>query len=148
MESLSQAWPALAAYSTALAALMLLILAVLVQAFLAGVIGLNKSGGELPGVPLQGNHANLNFRVLRTYGNSVENLPVFTATLLLAIIASASPKWVNALAAIHVAFRLLFWGVYYSGIGKVAGGPRTIAYVLGWFTNLALAVITTVALFA
>ena len=147
MDHLIQIWPALSPYTTAIGALMLLVLAVLIQALLAGVIGLNKSGGELPGVPLQGNHASLNFRVLRTYANSTENLPAFAVTLMLAILAGASPKWVNLLAALHVTFRFAFWGIYYSGVGKVAGGPRTISYVLAWFTNLALAVVAVSALF-
>ena len=146
MDDMMQNWPALAPYAAAIGALMLLVLVVLIQAFLAGVIGLSKSGGELPGVPLQGNHASLNFRVLRTYANSTENLPAFAVTLLLAMLAGASPNWVNLLAALHVAFRLAFWGIYYSGIGKVAGGPRTISYVLGWFTNLVLAILAAVTL--
>lgn len=146
MEHLTQTWPALSAYSTALAALMVLVLAVLIQALFAGVIGLSKAGGELPGVPLQGDHRSLNFRVLRTYANSTENLPAFAVALLLAVLAGASPKWVNLLAALHVGFRLAFWGIYYSGVGKVAGGPRTISYVLGWMINLILAVVAGVAL--
>ena len=96
---------------------------------------------ELPGIPLKGDHTKLSFRVLRTYANSTENFSVFVATLLLAIIAGVSPWIVNWLAGLHVAFRLVFWAVYYSGVGKVGGGVRTIVYVLGWLTNMVLAVI-------
>lgn len=128
----------IAAYYPALLTLAILCLAVLAQSFLAGVIGLGKSDEE-PGMPLKGGHKDLSFRTLRTYGNSVENLPVFVATLLLALIAGVAPIWVNSLAIIHVGFRLVYWIVYYSGVGKVGGGPRTIVYVLGLLANLVLA---------
>lgn len=133
-------------YHVAIVALSLLCIAVLIQAFLAGVIGLSKAGGELPGAPLQGNHASLSFRVLRTYGNSVENLPAFGLCVFLAILGSANSALVNWLAALHVGARLAFWAIYYSGVGKVAGGPRTISYVLGWFINLILALTAFVSL--
>ena len=71
-----------------------------IQSFLTGVLGLAKSD-EVPGMPLKGNHADFSFRVIRTYGNSVETLPLFAATLFLAIATSASPAWVNGLAGLH-----------------------------------------------
>ncbi len=141
MDNLNEVTLQLAAYHPALLALAILCLAVLIQSFLAGVIGLGKSGEE-PGKPLRGGHEDFSFRTLRTYGNSVENLPAFGITVLLAIIAGVAASLVNWLAAIHVLIRLVYWAIYYVGVGKVAGGPRTMAYAAGLIANLILAVLT------
>lgn len=132
------------AYHPALIALAILCIAVLIQSFLAGIFGLAK-GNEIPGKPLRGDHDNFSFRSIRAYGNSVENLPAFGWVLLLAIIGGASPKLVNWLAGIHVTLRLIYWGIYYAGVGKVAGGPRTMVYVLAWLVNLVLAIVALLA---
>lgn len=145
MPSLIETVPQLATYTPAFTALMILVLAVLVQALLAGVLGLGKSE-EVPGMPLRGDHSKLSFRVLRTYGNSTENFSVMIATTLLAIAAGVSPTLVNWLVGLHVAIRLAYWAVYYGGIGKVGGGPRTIAYVAAFGMNVILALLAAYAL--
>lgn len=145
MQSLVETLPQLAAYHPSLLALTILCLAVLVQSFLAGVLGL-AGGEETAGLPLRGNHEKFSFRTLRTYGNSTENLPAFATTLILAILAGVGAVLVNWLAILHVAFRMVYWAVYYKGIGKVGGGVRTIVYVLGLITNIILAVLTAYAL--
>jgi len=137
MDKLIDGIPILTAYHPALLALIILCLSVLVQSFLAGVLGLGKSD-EVPGKPLKGSHSDLSFRILRTYANSTENLSVFAITVFLAITVGVAPSLVNWLAGIHVVIRLLYWAIYYSGVGKVAGGPRTITYASGWFVNLML----------
>ncbi len=137
--------PQIAAYYPSLLALEVLCLAVLAQSLLAGAIGLGK-GYEVPGMPLKGSHADFSFRTLRTYGNSVETFAVFFATVLLAIVVGASAPVVNWLTGIHVALRLVYWAVYYSGIGKVAAGPRTIVYVLAYLANAALAIVVLIAM--
>ena len=128
----------LSPYEPAILAFAVLCMAVMIQAFLTAPLGFLKEE-QAPGMPLQGDHDMLSFRVLRTYANSVENLPAFGFSLLLAILVGVGATAVNALAAIHVASRLAFWAVYYSGVGKVAGGPRTMTYVGGALSNLVLA---------
>jgi uncharacterized MAPEG superfamily protein len=123
MEKLNDLMQVFDVYNPALIALTILCVAVLMQSFLAGVFGF-KGGIEVPGQPLKGSHKNFSFRALRTYGNSVENLPVFAITLILAIVADMSPAWVNWLAGIHVAIRLGYWGIYYSGVGKELAVPE------------------------
>ncbi|MCR9095766.1 MAG: MAPEG family protein [bacterium] len=127
----------LSPYEPAVLAFAVLCMAVMVQAFLTAPLGFLKEE-QAPGMPLRGDHDMFSFRVLRTYANSVENLPAFGFSLLLAILVGVSAAAVNWLAAIHVASRLAFWAVYYSGVGKVAGGPRTITYVAGALSNLVL----------
>lgn len=146
MQSLIDTMPQLAAYGAAFAALIILALAVLTQGFLAGVLGLAR-GEEIAGMPLRGDHGKLSFRVLRTYGNSTENFSVMIATTLLAIVAGVAPSLVNWLVGLHVAIRLLYWAVYYSGVGKVTAGARTFTYVAAFLMNVILALLTAYALF-
>ncbi|MEP4034252.1 MAPEG family protein [Roseibium polysiphoniae] len=86
---------------------------------------------QTPGMPLCLDHSQLSFRAIRTYANTTENLPAFGFALVVAITAGASPTLVNWLAGTYLAFRLLFWAIYYSGIGRISGGPRTLSYI-GW----------------
>jgi uncharacterized MAPEG superfamily protein len=59
--------------------------------------------------------------------------------LAAAVAGGVSPDPVIWLALIYLGFRLIYWAVYYSGIGKVAGDPRTLAHVGGLLTNIVLA---------
>ena len=127
----------LSPYEPAMLAFAVLCMAVLIQAFLNAPLAFLQEE-QAPGMPLEGNHDLFSFRVLRTYSNSVENLPAFGFSLVLAIAVGVAATAVNWLAGIHVVSRLVFWAVYYSGVGKVAGGPRTMAYVGGALSNLAL----------
>ena len=135
----------LALYQPALLAFALLCAAVVMQAFLTAPLAFAKQE-QAPGMPLEGDHRMLSFRVLRTHANSAESLPPFGFALLLAILAGVGAAAVNGLAAVHVASRLAFWFLYYSGIGRVAGGPRTLAFVGGALSNLAIAGLAIVAL--
>lgn len=94
---------------------------------------------QVPGMPLQFDHSKLSFRAIRTYSNSAETLPAFGWALLVAILSGASPSHVNWLACGYFASRIAFWALYYSGLGKPAGGPRTMAFVAGLLCNLCLA---------
>lgn len=128
----------LAPYHPALLALAVLSLAVLIQALLTAPLAF-ITNEQVPGGPLVGDHSMRSYRVLRTHANSVESLPPFGFALLVAIALSVSPSLVNWLAIIHVAFRLGFWVVYYLGVGKIAGGPRTLCFIGGMLSNVILA---------
>ncbi len=129
--------PYLSAYQIAILVLSLLCLVVLIQSLLTAPLAFLKEE-QAPGMPLNGDHKLLSFRVLRTYANSVENLPGIGLAIVLAILIGVKPVLVNYTAAFHLLFRMLFWWVYYSGAGKVAGGPRTLCYVGGLIANFIL----------
>ena len=137
MNSLFDALPYLAAYQTSFLILAILSLATLIQNFLSAPLAFLHEE-QVPGLPLKYDHTKLSFRVLRTYSNSVENFPAFGWALLVAIVAGASPTLVNWVAIAYFGFRMLFWAVYYSGFGKVAGGPRTMVFVGGLLSNILL----------
>ncbi len=138
MTSLIEAAPYLAAYQSSFAVLAALALVALAQSFLSAPLAF-ASEEQVPGKPLRHDHSKLSFRAIRTYQNSVENLPAFVAALLVAIVAGVSATLVNGLAIAYLAFRLAFWAIYYSGVGKAAGGPRTMAYIGGMLSNIVLA---------
>jgi uncharacterized MAPEG superfamily protein len=138
MTSLFDTLPYLAPYQPSFLVLGLLALSVLIQSFVSAPLAFLKEE-QVPGMPLRYDHSKLSFRALRAYGNAVENLPAFGWALLVAIAAGASAGLVNALAFIYLGVRMLFVVVYYSGIGKPAGGPRTLCYVGGLLTNIVLA---------
>lgn len=135
----------LANYGQALTALMVLCIAVLIQAWLCAILAFSEKGGQTPG-SIKGGPELFSWRVLRTYLNSTENIALFGLVLLTAMIVGVSPKWVNLLAIIHVGARLLFWPVYYSKIGIKTPGLRTLCYIAGNVANLALAIMTLLAL--
>lgn len=139
MNSLFEALPYLASYQLSFMVLAALSLTTLMQNFLAAPLAFVKEE-QVPGIPLKFDHSKLSFRVLRTYSNSAETFPAFGWALLVAVIAGASPTLVNWLAGIYFVFRMAFWAIYYSGIGKAAGGPRTMAFVGSLVTNIVLAI--------
>ncbi|MEJ8473192.1 MAPEG family protein [Roseibium algae] len=146
MTSLFEAVPYLAAYRPSFAILALLVIVTIVQAILCVPLAFLKKE-QTPGLPLKLDHSSLSFRVMRTYSNTVETLPIFGFALLAASAAGTSPALVNWLAGIYLAFRLLYWAVYYSGIGRASGGPRSMCFIGAMTANAVLAVAALITLF-
>ncbi|WP_300038673.1 MAPEG family protein [uncultured Roseobacter sp.] len=140
MNTLFDAVPYLTAYHTSFLVLAGLALMTLIQNFATAPLSFVHEE-QVPGKPVRFDHSKLSFRALRTYANSAETLPAFGWALLTAIVAGPSPALVNGLAIGYFIARLAFWVIYYSGIGKPAGGPRTMAFVAGLLCNIALAVV-------
>lgn len=139
MSSLFEALPFVDSYQLSFTVLAALSLTTLVQNFLTAPFAFVREE-QVPGMPLNFDHSKLSFRVLRTYSNSAESFPAFGWALFVAVIAGASPTLVNWLAGLYFVFRMAFWAIYYSGVGKIAGGPRTIAFVGALVTNIVLAI--------
>lgn len=128
-----------ASYQPALLALSLLCLMVLLQNLLTAPFAFLKQQ-QSPGMPLKGDHSLFSFRVLRTHANSVESLGPFGLIVIVAVLVGIHASLINWLASLHVILRLGFWLVYYSGKGKVAGGPRTICFVGGLLANFIIVI--------
>jgi uncharacterized MAPEG superfamily protein len=146
METLNALPDWVSGYRPAIAASMVLCLLVLTQTVLGVIFGI-VVGPEEPGGKYKGDYGEFGFRTLRSYSNSTETIAVFAFSLLLAMIAGASPGWVNWLAVLYIVARVFHWVFYYAGLGPNIGGPRTVAFVLGWIINVLLAVIALFALF-
>lgn len=138
MESIFDAVPYLTAYRISFMALAGVALMTLIQNFATAPLAF-ISEEQVPGMPVRFDHSKLSFRALRTYANSAETFPAFGWALLVAILSGASPVLVNWLAGGYFASRVAFWVIYYAGVGKPAGGPRTIAFVAGLLCNIVLA---------
>ncbi len=132
-------------YGQAIISLIVLGLVVLAQNFLGAIFGLVVGGGT-PGAAPSGDYSNFGARTLRTHANSVENLSAFALLVIMAMFVGADPRLVNLLAMAHVAARILYWLIYYAGIGPVGGGPRTLVFVIGWGINVAIGVIALLAM--
>lgn len=145
MNSLFEAVPYLDQYHLSFLVLAALSLVNLIQNILTAPLAFIKEE-QVPGLPLRFDHSKLSFRALRTYQNSAESLPAFLAAILVAIVAGASPTIINAAAGVYLVARLAFWAIYYSGIGNVAGGPRTISFVICLAANMTIAVTAIIAL--
>ncbi|MEM7257757.1 MAG: MAPEG family protein [Pseudomonadota bacterium] len=131
-------------YSTALICLMILVLAVSAQSFISTFVNLLKREGT-PGQIVEGDHQASHWRLYRTHQNSVENFSPFAATVVAGILVGASAGWINMLAVIHLLARLAHWVIYSKGLGPVASGPRTISYVVGFFSNIVMALVVLFA---
>ncbi|NNE23615.1 MAG: MAPEG family protein [Rhizobiales bacterium] len=134
----------LTTYQTAITLAALLVVAVHLQSFLSAMFKI-VLGKQAPGVSAAGDYTDRTFRIYRTHMNSVENLTIFIAALIFAMIAGVNASLVNWLVIIHVVARLAFWAVYYPGLGALAGGLRTIVFVIGFTASMVLAI---TALFA
>lgn len=133
-------------YSTALLCLIILVLAVSAQSFISTFANLLKREGT-PGKIVEGNHGDSHWRLYRVHQNSVENFSPFAATVIAGVLVGASAGWINTLAVIHLVARLTHWFVYNQGIGAVAMGPRTISYVVGFASNVVMALVVLFAAF-
>lgn len=134
-----------AGYQSAILALAVLTLIVLLQSFVGAYFGFVKGKGT-PGVAPAGGHGDIGFRALRCYQNGVENLPAFAVAVFIAVVAGADASLVNNLAIAHVALRVVYAAIYYGGFGKPAAGPRSLVYVVAWGVNIALVIVAILAL--
>jgi uncharacterized MAPEG superfamily protein len=128
------------------------ITAVVIYAMVAQVLnamtGIAKGSNKMvPGASYVADYADKNYRLDRTYMNSVEML-VFTGALIFAaILAGASPFWTNIFASIALLLRLVMNVIYMRGIGDGYGGIRTMMAIGQSLCNLGLAVIAILAVF-
>lgn len=136
----------IATYPTALLALGFLAFTLTLQSFIAGAY---KNGimGQLSGMPVEGTHDDLVFRIVRTHMNGVENFSAFFALSILGMVAGANVKWLTWLILATVALRMLYWLLYYARIGGDSGGIRSITHVIALVVNLVMGVMVLLALF-
>lgn len=135
---------AIAPYSSSLLALSVLVLVVLLENFYAAFRHLVKGGGRA-GVPPEPDYSNPVWRIVRSHANSLENLPPFAATVVVGSLVGVSAGLFNILAWVHVVARMLHWLIYTQDIGKVDQGPRTLAFAVGFFSNLGMIVMVVLA---
>ncbi|MDU9002657.1 MAPEG family protein [Sedimentitalea todarodis] len=102
--------------------------------------------GLAPGAEPAADYSDLAYRLHRVFENGTDTLSIFLATAGIAVLAGASPFWINLLAALTLASRLFMIFVHVAAIGSPHNGLRSIAYVVGWVCMLAMAILGLVAL--
>lgn len=132
-----------AAYSHAIVSMALFVILVMV---LSPITALKKTGSGLPAGGTPGNaYDDPIYRWNRAYVNATETIGAFAAATIAAILAGASPFWVNTFASVFLVARVLMLIVHVAGIKPMNMGPRTILYVVGWVCCIALAVLAIAA---
>jgi len=105
------------------------------------------SAGLAPGAEPEADYANATYRWHRCYTNLTESVGVFAAVTAAAILAGASPFWVNLLASGFLLFRVVLAFVHIRGSGSPNMGIRSYTYVAGWLMCILLAVMAIYEVF-
>lgn len=120
----------------------------LIGLILGPVSGARKANEQLePGAMPKEDYSSLTYRLCRAHQNAIEMAGFFTAVTFAAILAGASPFWVNLLASLFFASRIVMAFVHIRGIGDPQRGPRSLLYVLGWACCATLGIFAIVAVF-
>ena len=134
---------AFAAYSHALAALVIFTLIILALSPFSALA--KQKAGLAPGATPQEDYAEKAYRLNRAYLNGCETLPAFLTVTLVAVLAGAAPFWVNLLASVVLVSRIVMILIHLQGSGKPHGGLRSVFYVIGWACMAGLALMALVA---
>ena len=131
-------------YALALVAVALLVLLVIVQSFHSTFVNAIKRESTT-GMPVEGTYADQHWRIYRVHQNSVENFSIFAAAVFAAVLTGVSSGLLATLAWIHLAARIAHWIIYLMGIGPAGAGPRTMAFVIGFFSTGIIALLVVIA---
>lgn len=132
-------------YGHALVAIAIWIL--VVQGLSAWVGATKANSGLTPGGIPPEDYENRDYRIHRAYENSVANLSLLVAAIVIAVLAGASPFWVNLLASVAVVARLVMVYVHIQGMGKATQGLRTGIFVFHWALIVLITILAVFAVF-
>lgn len=121
-------------YVPALYAVSATVLLFFIQFVIADVARIR--GRIVPGTRVAESHDSFLFRADRAHANTVENLAAFALAALLAIMVTADPGYVNALAIAFAAARGLHMVFYYADVRPL----RSVAFAVGVIANVMLIV--------
>lgn len=106
-----------------------------------------KQPGAIPGkIPNDLSHDSFVFRAHRTFMNSLENVPLFLATVFLAMFAQLDASWLAIWVWVFWAARLIHMVLYYAIATETNPSPRSYFFMLGFMVNIALLVHVIIAL--
>ena len=134
-----------AAYGHAIVALALFALMGLILNPLSAA---KKAKDGVPsGASPEPDYSNPSYRWSRAYLNATEVSGLFTGVTVAAILAGASPFWVNLLATLFVVSRIIVAFVHIRGIGAPNNGPRTMIFAFGFFCCVLIGLLAIAAVF-
>ncbi len=104
--------------------------------------------GLAPGSEPEADYSSSVYRWHRCYANLSETMGYFLAVTVAAMLAGASPFWVNLLASIFFVSRLVLAFVHIRGLGRPDMSLRSFSYVGGWAVCVILGLMAIVGVFA
>jgi uncharacterized MAPEG superfamily protein len=108
----------------------------------------STAAGYAPGEVPRADYRDATYRTTRAYQNAIELTGMFTAVVLAAILAGASPAWVNGLASVFLISRLVLAVVHIMGMGRPNMGLRSVVFLVGWVCCLLLGLLGILGVFA
>ncbi|MDN7125531.1 MAPEG family protein [Pseudidiomarina terrestris] len=100
-----------------------------------------KQADAVPGKIPQGlSHDSLVFRCHRTFMNSLENVPMFVATVFLALFLGLQSEWFGYWVVVFAVARILHMILYYAIATEKNPSPRSWFFALGAVANIAILV--------
>ena len=132
-------------YAASLVVLTLLVLMVVIQSLVATVAH-RKQKQYVPGiVSSELDHSSFVFRSHRTFQNSLENVPIFVVSAMLAMFIGVEVTTLYWCVLIFTVARLIHMLLFYKIATNANPSPRSYFYLIGFFAQLALLVITLMA---
>lgn len=120
----------------------------LLQMLLSPISAMRKTAAGLaPGAQPEADYSDKTYRMHRAYANLAKSIGPFVAVALAAMLAGAPAFWVNLLASLFFAFRVIMLVVHVQGLGKPDMSLRSFSYVAGWLMCLGLGFLTIKAVF-
>lgn len=133
-------------YDSALWAILVLLLTVLIQGMIAAISKASQPGA-IPGkMDAQLSHESFVFRAHRTFANSLENLPVMLGSAFLAVIVGADVFWTVLFTWVMAVARIIHMLLYYKIATEQNPSPRSYFFLIALMANMALLVISASAL--
>lgn len=132
-------------YASSLLILTLLVLMVVIQSFVA-TIAHRKQKQYVPGiVNAELDHGSFVFRSHRTFQNSLENVPIFVLSAMLAMFVNMEAATLYWCVLIFTVARLIHMVLFYKIATNANPSPRSYFYLIAFFTQLTLLVLTVLA---
>ncbi|CAB0150616.1 hypothetical protein PSI9734_01059 [Pseudidiomarina piscicola] len=98
-----------------------------------------KQPQAVPGkVPENISHESLVFRTHRTFMNTLENVPMFLATVFVALFMGLNSDWFGYWVMIFAVARILHMVLYYAIATEKNPSPRSWFFAIGAVANIAI----------
>jgi uncharacterized MAPEG superfamily protein len=115
---------------------------------MAPLVGQRKAAmGLAPGADPAPDYSTQVYRWHRAYQNLSESMGFFLAATVAAILAGASPFWVNLLASVFLLARLAMLVVHVGGIGRADMSLRSMMFGVGWLAAILLSLLAIAEVF-
>lgn len=106
-----------------------------------------KQPNAVPGkVPESIGHESLVFRTHRTFMNTLENAPMFLASVFVALFMGIDSEWLGYWVLLFAVARIVHMVLYYAIATEKNPSPRSWFFVLGAIANIAVLVQIALAL--